>query len=294
MLLLNVSITRSPPSRDTNSISTRINGLVLTIRQLAISPPTGVMALSMSAAVVPGAKFCAMTLKGPASPRIVRFCAGFGLITLTCALLPPSSMSMRSSAAASRDLRLLAALGVLFLAAAPGAVMREPSEPPRLTVSCRSCVQSRSTLPAGRLARAARGCCWGWGSEGCQLAGAEIWRRSEATFLTPTRLARDGALGADFSLDGALCRRPREKILLARVSFLLRSRPKGRRSDGQMGEAGGAARGPGVPSLMILSKSAASFAIVRGESALRRREVAREIWTEDGRRDIRFGEGWCW
>jgi hypothetical protein len=34
-------------------------------------PPTGVIALSISAAVVPGAKFCAITTNGPARPRIV-------------------------------------------------------------------------------------------------------------------------------------------------------------------------------------------------------------------------------
>ncbi len=34
-------------------------------------PPTGVMALSMSAAVAPGGKFCAMTTKGPAIGDLV-------------------------------------------------------------------------------------------------------------------------------------------------------------------------------------------------------------------------------
>jgi len=34
-------------------------------------PPIGVIALSISAAVVPGAKFCAITAKGPARPLMV-------------------------------------------------------------------------------------------------------------------------------------------------------------------------------------------------------------------------------
>ena len=34
------------------------------------TPPTGVIALSISAAVVPKAKFLAITAYGPASPRI--------------------------------------------------------------------------------------------------------------------------------------------------------------------------------------------------------------------------------
>lgn len=36
-----------------------------------MSPPTGAMTLSMSAAVVPGAKLLATTQYGPAAPRIV-------------------------------------------------------------------------------------------------------------------------------------------------------------------------------------------------------------------------------
>jgi len=45
-------------------------GLSLMIRQLNATPPTGVVALSISAAVVPGAKFLAMTMYGPAIPRM--------------------------------------------------------------------------------------------------------------------------------------------------------------------------------------------------------------------------------
>lgn len=103
-MLLNVSMTLSPPSLDANTISTIIKGCVLTTSQLTISPPTGVMALSTSAAVVPGAKFCPMTANGPASPRIVMPASGLCdlpfLTMLTCCLTE-SSVSMRSTAAAS-------------------------------------------------------------------------------------------------------------------------------------------------------------------------------------------------
>lgn len=63
-------MTRSAPSFVSNSISAIVIGCVLRIRHLLTKPPTGSIALSMSAAVVPGAKFCANTTYGPASPRI--------------------------------------------------------------------------------------------------------------------------------------------------------------------------------------------------------------------------------
>jgi hypothetical protein len=53
------------------TISAMTIGSVFSNRQLCTRPPTGVTALSMSAAVVPGAKFCAMTTKGPARPLMV-------------------------------------------------------------------------------------------------------------------------------------------------------------------------------------------------------------------------------
>lgn len=128
-------MTFSPPSLDANAISTTMNGCVLTISQLTISPPTGVIALSISAAVVPGAKFCAMTAKGPASPRIVMpasrvwfwfwfwFWALPPFFTMLTWRLTESSVSMRSKAAVSRATFFLAAA---FLAAAPpGRVIRE-------------------------------------------------------------------------------------------------------------------------------------------------------------------------
>lgn len=133
VLLLNVSMTFSPPSLDANAISTMMNGCVLTISQPTISPPTGVIALSISAAVVPGAKFCAMTAKGPASPRIVMpasrvwfwfwFWALPPFFTMLTWRLTESSVSMRSKAAVSRATFFLAA--AFLAAAAPGRVTRE-------------------------------------------------------------------------------------------------------------------------------------------------------------------------
>ena len=57
-------------------------GLSVMITQLKATPPTGVMALSISAAVVPYAKFLAMTAYGPASPRIDMPADGLGLMIL--------------------------------------------------------------------------------------------------------------------------------------------------------------------------------------------------------------------
>lgn len=70
-LLLNLAITASAPSLLSNTISAITIGVVFNNRQLVTSPPYGVMALSISAAVVPGAKFCAITTNGPANPRML-------------------------------------------------------------------------------------------------------------------------------------------------------------------------------------------------------------------------------
>ena len=51
-------------------ISAMTIGRSLMMRQLMQTPPTGVMALSISSAVVPGAKFFAKTMYGPARPLI--------------------------------------------------------------------------------------------------------------------------------------------------------------------------------------------------------------------------------
>lgn len=59
---LNVSITFSAPARSTNIISAITVGCEATSLQFVMSPPTLCITLSMSAAVVPGAKFCATTV----------------------------------------------------------------------------------------------------------------------------------------------------------------------------------------------------------------------------------------
>lgn len=69
---LNCSITLSAPAASTNTISAITVGLAATSRQLTSSPPTLFITLSISAAVVPGAKFCATITSGAvAAPRIL-------------------------------------------------------------------------------------------------------------------------------------------------------------------------------------------------------------------------------
>lgn len=70
---LNCSITLSAPEGSTNTNSAITVGVLDTSRQLVSSPPTLSMTLSISAAVVPGAKFCAtMTTGAEAAPLILR------------------------------------------------------------------------------------------------------------------------------------------------------------------------------------------------------------------------------
>lgn len=71
--LLNMAITLSAPLFSTNCISTMTVGLALVSLQPIISPPTGVMTASISAAVVPGAKLLATTVQpeGCAAPRML-------------------------------------------------------------------------------------------------------------------------------------------------------------------------------------------------------------------------------
>lgn len=69
--LLNVAITFSAPLFSAKAISANTVGEEVMTLQLKISPPIGVMADSMSAAVVPGAKLLPTTIYGPASPRIL-------------------------------------------------------------------------------------------------------------------------------------------------------------------------------------------------------------------------------
>lgn len=68
--LLKVSTTLSAPSFVSKMSSAITFGCSEIKRQDITTPPTGVMALSMSAAEVPGERFFAITTYGPASPLI--------------------------------------------------------------------------------------------------------------------------------------------------------------------------------------------------------------------------------
>jgi hypothetical protein len=71
-------MTELAPSLVSKTISAITLGLVATMVHSRILPPTGVIALSISAAVVPGAKFWAWMVAGPAIPRIDKPVAVFG------------------------------------------------------------------------------------------------------------------------------------------------------------------------------------------------------------------------
>ena len=182
---------------------------------MLIIPPMGVIALSMSAAVVPGAKFCAMITKGPARPRIVRprsndppepACESELIVPkVFLADAGRSSVLIRASAtcAARRFWRGLPA------GPASGFEIREAREPglgllralpPDCEFPWRSYAHSPFKLPV-----LARGCA--------------------DRFVTPARLAREprGPLGA---LAGVLERRSLPKIFAASASFFFRSRPE--------------------------------------------------------------------
>lgn len=75
--LLNVSTTLSAPSLVSKISSAMTLGRSAIRRQFNTAPPTGVRALSMSAVVVPAAKFFTTTVYGPASPRIEIAGTGF-------------------------------------------------------------------------------------------------------------------------------------------------------------------------------------------------------------------------
>lgn len=175
--------------------------------------PMGVIALSISAAVVPGAKFCAMTTKGPARPRIVNpllndppdpACDSELIVPKDfLADAGRSSVLIRASAtcAARRFWRGFPA-GPAF-----GFEIREAREPDMgllraLPPDCELPWRSYAHPPF-RLPVLARGC--------------------TDLFAIPARLAREppGPLGA---FAGTLERRL-PKILAAKASFFLRSRP---------------------------------------------------------------------
>ena len=159
---LNAAITLSPASLDPNTISANIIGLVFTTRQTSISPPTGVITLSISAAVVPGAKFCIRTENGPAKPLIeisgsgafskalLGFLWGFLWRFLGPVGIPARALGPVGGEGPSVRWRAPASLAARFAARgfAPGAEIREARDGAE-TVGWRSCVHSPLTLPAG-------------------------------------------------------------------------------------------------------------------------------------------------
>ena len=280
--LLKVSITFWAPSLLSNTISAITIGRCLMMRQLSMMPPTGVMALSMSAAVVPGAKFWAITTYGPASPRIwkpwflLKLVAagpvgavggaplGEGVESFFCWVLLLggccSSERIRAwaSFAACRFCRLrLAAGGMKAL----GSVMRE-ARGPRAGV-----LVLTWTLPVL------------WRRRFLSLFCAELlgqWMAADETgrhpttvcgptFFTPARLERGPG--------PALCRRSFPKILAASSSAFLRSRAIARRRvqwsvfvvpwrDGMQQGRGVASKRTCVDDLLELSRDFGSAPVV--------------------------------
>lgn len=94
-LPLNVSMTLSAPAFSTKLISAMTVGFAATSLQEFIGPPTPNITCSISAAVVPGAKFCAITMYGPdAMPFMLSSGAPFAESSLALPLLlskPPRS-----------------------------------------------------------------------------------------------------------------------------------------------------------------------------------------------------------
>jgi hypothetical protein len=109
--LLNVSTTLSAPSFVSKISSAMTLGRSAIIRQLKTTPPTGVIALSMSAAVVPTARFFAMTVYGPARPRMENPEVGFAALTMLNWLLRFGDEAEPFSAAWIRSLRARGGLG---------------------------------------------------------------------------------------------------------------------------------------------------------------------------------------
>ena len=127
-------------------------------RQLNTTPPTGVNALSISAAEVPSAKFFAITIYGPANPLIDVLCAGFEEPMILNWLLSAGEEADPFNALFSRSLRLSRAADL----GPRGGTIRpriedEGASDKGLFKECRSCVQSAFTLPADGLLAAARG-----------------------------------------------------------------------------------------------------------------------------------------
>ena len=120
-------------------------GFSAMITQLTTTPPTGVIALSISAVVVPGARFLAITKYGPARPRMDIPTADFEFPTMLNWLLRAGEDAVLFNAFRNRSpwvVRPARGLRGGF----GGRFLVEDG----LFTECKSCVHSELTLPAGR------------------------------------------------------------------------------------------------------------------------------------------------
>lgn len=135
-------MTLSAPSLLSNVISA-VTGFAAVMMHLMIGPPIGTIALSISAAVVPGAKFSAMTVYGPASPRMdMPFPARLGWMMLNW-------LSLTRDKAVAVD--LAAWEDAFSLPRLPRCIASREEE--SLLMLWRSWVQSALTLPGGTILR---------------------------------------------------------------------------------------------------------------------------------------------
>jgi len=196
-------------------------GLSVIRRQFNAIPPTGVIALSISAAVVPWTKFFAITMYGPAIPRMV--IPGLdGVTTLNWVF----SAGDEAEAWMAEWSRFAWSGRNDFLLACRGRGAAG------LLCEWRSCVHSASTLPAGRPF-----CCLGFLPTGLVEVETLLCKQNQQSFAKgraavctfviplPILLARDGPVpGLRFAFPGALDLRPLPNISRARASFLRRWR----------------------------------------------------------------------
>lgn len=147
--MLNVSTTLSAPSFVSKIISAITFGRSVINRQDITTPPTGVIALSISAKEVPCDRFFTITIYGPARPRIDIADAGFDAPTMLNWLLRAGEDA--------EACRVRKACSLRFPRAPPlgprgGSFLLEfPFRDAGLFRECRSCVQSALTLPAAGL-----------------------------------------------------------------------------------------------------------------------------------------------
>ena len=212
--LFNVAITSSAPPLSMKTISAITVGDDVMTRQECISPPTGIIADSISADVVPGAKLLPTTVYGPASPRIlIPMPASWTFLLVFTPLICLPVVTW-----------LLALVFLRFWLFEDSLDVREPRDGCGLWSLWRSCPHAASmfdfTLGAFDLERCDT-------CNGCQLLVISAARGQVHTgFVTPTLLARLGpvpGLGLPFAFC-VLVLRPLPKISFASASFFLRRR----------------------------------------------------------------------